>query len=102
MCIYKRRRERKHIPWKCILSEVQYDQSRLSAKAKEGNLLGLLAEATGVAECVEGSVFASPFAVQEALALRAVAWALVSFCHVGAAKTHGPELAQWTKRSMKW
>ena len=68
----------------------------MSAKAKEHSLLGLIAEVSGVTECV--------FAVQKVLALRAVAWALVSFCHLGAAKTfmalyHRPGLASLALRA---
>ena len=82
----RRRGELKFIPWKGLLSEVQFDKSKESVKAKEHSLLGILAEAVGVSDHVEADVSASPFGVQRALALLATTWALVQWCHLGSAK----------------
>ena len=85
--LQKRCGELKYIPWKNILSEVQYDRSRHTSDSKERTLLALLAQASGIHDTVEGEVFASPFAVQKVLTSRALTWALVEWCHLGTAKT---------------
>ena len=85
--LQKKNAELKFIPWKQILSVVQYDRARLScAGSKEKSLLGLLADATGQVDPAEVEISASPFAVQKVLCLRSVAWALVDWCHLSSGK----------------
>ena len=85
--LQKKNAELKFIPWKQILSVVQYDRARLScAGSKEKSLLGLLADGTGQVDPAEVEISASPFAVQKVLCLRSVAWALVDWCHLSSGK----------------
>lgn len=82
----KKKNELKFVPWKSLISEVQYDKSKQLGKSKETNLLGMLADVVGVSDTVEGEVTGSPYAVQRVLSLRAVCWALLDWCHLGSAK----------------
>ena len=87
IALQKRNGELKFIPWKQILSVVQYDRSRQSCShSKEKSLLGLLADVTGHVDALEADVSSSPFAVQKVLSLRSVAWALLDWCHLSSGK----------------
>ena len=83
--LQKREGDLRFIPGKFLISESQWERSKKTCEKKEASFVALLAEAAGQADHVESAVSPSPFAVQRALTLRGIAWALVSFCHLGAA-----------------
>ena len=81
--VQKSHNELKFIPWKHITSEVQADREKQICQKKEKKLLDILALAAGQ-ECELPS--GSPYVVQKLRSLRAICWALVGWCHLGAAK----------------
>lgn len=81
----QREKDLRFIPWKHLLSESQWERSKKTFEKKEKSLLGFLAEQAGHIDQVEVVVSPSPFAVQRTLSLRAVAWAVLGWCHLGAA-----------------
>ena len=85
--IYNQKKEGdlRFIPWKYILSEAQWDNSKTTYEKKEKSLLSFLAEAAGHQDIHEGFVSPSPFGVQKILSLRGIGWALVGWCHLGTA-----------------
>ena len=85
--LQKSHNELKFIPWKHITSEVQADREKQSCQQKDKKLLDILALAAGQVDLPECEVTSgSPYVIQKLLSLRATCWALVGWCHLGAAK----------------
>ena len=82
----KCQQELKYIPWKRILSEAQADRVKQGSTKRDRSFLDLLADAAGHADPPEQEPSPSPFGVQRLLMLRAVAWALIGWCHLGGAR----------------
>lgn len=77
----KAAKELKFIPWRQILSEAQADQAKRGRKDK--TFLDWLADAAGREDTAEQDPVPSHYGVQRLLMLRAIAWALVGWCHLG-------------------
>ena len=85
--VQKSHNEVKFTPWKHLTSEVQADREKQTSQKKEKKLLDILALAAGQVDLPECELpSGSPYVVQKLLSLRAICWALVGWCHLGAAK----------------
>ena len=82
----KAQKEIRFIPWKNIMSEAQADRAKTFSSRKEKAFIDILAAAAGQADVPEMEPTPSPYVVQKILTLRCTSWALVGWCHLGAAK----------------
>ena len=79
--------ELRFIPWRNILSQAEADKVKQFSQKKEKAFMDILAEAAGQSDVPEVDPSASPFAVQKLLHVRAICWALLGWCHLGAARS---------------
>ena len=79
--------ELRFIPWRNILSQAEADKVKQFSQKKEKAFMDILAEAAGQSDVPEVDPSASPFAVQKLLHVRANCWALLGWCHLGAARS---------------
>lgn len=76
--------EMRFIPWRQILSEAQADRAK--GQKKEKTFLDLLADAAGHADAMEQEPNPSHYGVYRLLMVRATAWALAGWCHLGSGR----------------